>query len=137
MKGRKESGHKANNPEKPKRPVPRWEDIAERVYGRLNWYATRFIIFSVIGMVIGVTGLVYGILAYYFLVNPLTTLNPVTVVLYYQINPLLISTLKPSGLQETSVFLGVFIGIGAIVASLVLLVWGIFWRKIVDKRSIF
>ncbi|MEM2984959.1 MAG: hypothetical protein QXL24_07025, partial [Candidatus Jordarchaeaceae archaeon] len=88
-------------------------------------------------MVIGVAGLVYGILAYYFLVNPLTTINPVTVTLYYQINPLLISTLKPSGLQETSVFLGVFIGIGAIVASLVLLAWGIFWRKIVDARSIF
>ncbi|MBS7251235.1 MAG: hypothetical protein KIH08_11715 [Candidatus Freyarchaeota archaeon] len=137
MKERKEPSHKTSSPEKSKRPVPRWEEIAEHVYGRLDWYATRFIIFSVIGMVIGVAGLVYGILAYYFLVNPLTTINPVTVTLYYQINPLLISTLKPSGLQETSVFLGVFIGVGSLVASLVLLAWGIFWRKIVDARSIF
>jgi len=122
---------------KQKRTVPRWEDIAEQVYSRLNWYATRFIIFSVVGMVVGVAGLVYGVLAYYFLVNPLTTINPVTLTIYCQTNPLLIPTLKSSGLQEVSVFLGVFVGVGSIVASLVLLTWGLFWRKKVENRSIF
>lgn len=109
----------------------------EQVYGRINWYATRFIIFSVVGMVVGVIGIIYGVLAYYFLVNPLTTINPVTVAIYYEINPAMIFTLKTSGLQEISVFLGVFIGIGSIVASLVLLAWGIFWRRKVDAHSIF
>lgn len=122
---------------KAKRPTPQWEDIAEQVYSKINWYATRFIIFSVVGMVVGVVGIVYGVLAYYFLVNPLTTLNPVTAAIYYQINPAMIFTLKTSGFQEISVFLGVFIGIGSIVASLVLLAWGVFWRKKVDARSIF
>lgn len=133
----KESKDVGKTQRRAKRTIPQWEDIAEQVYGRINWYATRFIILSVIGMVVGVVGIVYGVLAYYFLVNPLTTINPVTVTIYYQINPALILTLKPSGLQEISVFLGVFIGIGSIVASLVLLAWGIFWRKKVDARNIF
>ncbi|MBS7248637.1 MAG: hypothetical protein QXN15_08560 [Candidatus Jordarchaeales archaeon] len=136
MKESKEGGRSAIQ-RKTRRPIPRWEDIVEQVYGRINWYATRFIIFSVVGMVVGVIGIIYGVLAYYFLVNPLTTINPVTVAIYYEINPAMIFTLKTSGLQEISVFLGVFIGIGSIVASLVLLAWGIFWRRKVDAHSIF
>ncbi|MEM3465914.1 MAG: hypothetical protein QXW47_06545 [Candidatus Jordarchaeales archaeon] len=136
MKESKEGG-KSTIQRKTKRPIPRWEDIVEQVYGRIDWYATRFIIFSVVGMVVGVIGIIYGVLAYYFLVNPLTTINPVTVAICYEINPAMIFTLKTSGLQEISVFLGVFIGIGSIVASLVLLAWGIFWRRKVDARSIF
>jgi len=110
---------------KERRPAPSYEKITEQVYSSLQWYATRFIIISVIGMVIGVGGLIYGVLSYYFLVNPTEILLTG------------IFTGKTSGLQDISVFLGIFIGIGAIAASLVLLVWGIFWRGKVENRSIF
>jgi hypothetical protein len=103
-----------------KRAIPKWETITEQVYSRINWYATRFIIFSVVGIVVGFIALVYAILAMYFL-DPLQ----------------LILSLNFSPLQDISVFLGVFIGVGAIAASLVLLAWGFFWRRKVDNRSIF
>ncbi|MEM2144756.1 MAG: hypothetical protein QW279_05310 [Candidatus Jordarchaeaceae archaeon] len=110
---------------KEKKPTPSYEKITEEVYGRLQWYATRFIIISVVGMVVGFAGLIYGILSYYFLVDPT------------QLMLTGIFTGKTSGFQEVSVFLGIFIGIGAIAASLVLLTWGIFWRSKVENRSIF
>ena len=97
---------------------PSYKDIIEEVYITINWYATRFILFSVVGIVIGFISLVYGILAMYF-ANPLE------------------SILNISALQNISVFLGIFIGLSAIVVSLILLAWGIFWRKKVDNRSIF
>jgi len=87
-----------------------WEDVTQKVYDRIEWYATRFIIMSTIGVVIGFIALVYGGIAYVF---------------------------TPATLQDVSVFLAVFIGIGAIVASLILLAWGVFWRKKVEIRNIF
>ena len=97
--------------EKPKKekPLPSWQDIEDKVYNRIEFYATRFIIMSVIGVVIGVIGLVYGILNVIFL---------------------------GTTFQDIFVALSVFIGVGAIVISIVLLVWGIFWRNKVEHRSI-
>lgn len=87
-----------------------WEGITQRVYDRIEWYATRFIIISTVGVVIGFIALVYGGIAYVF---------------------------TPATLQDASVFLAVFVGAGAIVASLILLAWGLFWRKKVEMRNIF
>ncbi|RDE10696.1 MAG: hypothetical protein C4K49_12715 [Candidatus Thorarchaeota archaeon] len=94
----------------PKRDIPTWEQITQNVYDRIEWYATRFIVISTVGVVIGFIALVYGALA----------------VVYFEQN-----------LQVASVFLAAFVGIGALVASAVLLVWGVFWRKKVETRSIF
>lgn len=87
-----------------------WEGVTKKVYDRIEWYATRFIIISTLGVVIGFIALVYGGIAYVFI---------------------------GATLQETSVFLAVFVGVGAIVASVILLAWGVFWRKKVENRSIF
>lgn len=87
-----------------------WEQVTQKVYDRIEWYATRFIIMSTIGVVIGFIALVYGGIAYVF---------------------------TPATLQDASVFLAVFVGVGAIVASLILLAWGLFWRKKVEIRNIF
>jgi len=87
-----------------------WEQVTQKVYDRIEWYATRFIIMSTIGVVIGFIALVYGGIAYVF---------------------------TPATLQDASVFLAVFVGVGAIVASLILLAWGLFWRKKVEYRNIF
>ena len=102
---------KEAKPQKIKKPkVVEWEDITRRVYGRIEWYATRFIIISTVGVVIGFIALVYGGIAYVF---------------------------TPATLQDASVFLAVFVGVGAIVASIILLAWGVFWRKKVEMRTIF
>ena len=87
-----------------------WEAVTQKVYDRIEWYATRFIIMSTIGVVIGFIALVYGGIAFVF---------------------------TPATLQDASVFLAVFVGVGAIVASLILLAWGLFWRKKVEQRNIF
>jgi uncharacterized membrane protein len=87
-----------------------WEGVTQKVYDRIEWYATRFIIISTVGVVIGFIALVYGGIAYVF---------------------------TPATLQDASVFLAVFVGVGAIVASIILLAWGVFWRKKVETRSIF
>ncbi len=92
------------------RKGPQWEDIAERAYDRLSWYATRFMIIGSIGVVIGFVAIVYAILS---------------------------MVLFGSQLQDFNVFLGSFVGLGAIVASLVLIFWGFFWRRKVDQRTIF
>jgi len=87
-----------------------WEGVTQKVYDRIEWYATRFIIISTVGVVIGFIALVYGGIAYVF---------------------------TPATLQDASVFLAVFVGVGAIVASIILLSWGVFWRKKVETHSIF
>ena len=94
---------------KVKKPVPTWDQIQDKVYDSIEFYATRFIIISVIGVVIGMIGLIYGILNIVFLGTTFT---------------------------DIFVALSVFIGVGAIVISLVLLIWGIFWRGKVEKRTI-
>jgi len=105
------STEKEKKPKKSaKKHTPTWDEVAQHVYERIYWYATRFIIFSVVGVVIGVIGLVYSALMIIALGIPL---------------------------GEISVFLGVFIGAGALVVSVILLGWGSFWRKKVDNRSIF
>ena len=96
--------------QKVKKPTPTWEQVTEHVYERIYWYATRFIITSVVGVVIGVIGLVYAGMMILALGFPL---------------------------GDISVFLGVFIGAGALVVSLILLGWGGFWRKKVENRNIF
>jgi hypothetical protein len=96
--------------QKVKKPRPTYEQVTEHVYERIYWYATRFIITSVVGVVVGVIGLVYAGL-------------------------MIIAFTLP--LQDISVFLGVFIGVGALVVSLILLGWGSFWRRKVENRSIF
>ncbi|MFX0163150.1 MAG: hypothetical protein ACFE68_07485 [Candidatus Hodarchaeota archaeon] len=95
---------------KVKHPIPSWEEIIDRVYAQIEWYATRFIIIAVLGVVVGFIALIYGILNIYFL---------------------------EGDVEDISVFLGIFIGVGALVASIVLLVWGRFWRKKVEERTIF
>ncbi|MFW9958644.1 MAG: hypothetical protein ACFFCT_11295 [Candidatus Odinarchaeota archaeon] len=87
-----------------------WEGVTQKVYDRIEWYATRFIIISTVGVVIGFIALVYGGIAFVF---------------------------TAASLQDVSVFLAVFIGVGAIVASIILLAWGVFWRKKVETQSIF
>ena len=93
---------------KPKRVT--WDSIADRAYERIAWYASRFLIFSSVGIVIGFIALVYGVLNMFFF---------------------------SAQLQDLNVVLGVFIGIGSIVASIVLLAWGFFWRNQAEKRTIF
>jgi hypothetical protein len=93
-----------------KRKRVTWDTIAERAYSRIEWYASRFLIFSSVGIVIGFIALVYAILNMFFF---------------------------GSQIQDLNVILGVFLGIGSIVASIVLLVWGIFWRRQVEKRQLF
>ena len=95
---------------KPKPKVDSWEKISNNVYGRIEWYATRFMLIGTIGVVIGFIGIVYAILNFIFL---------------------------GSAIQDLNVILGVFIGVGALVASFVLLGWGIFWRKKAEERTIF
>nr|MDO8081096.1 hypothetical protein [Candidatus Freyarchaeota archaeon] len=116
-------GRKKAPKEKPKekRPRTRYEEITDQVYTKLEWYAKRFIIISVVGMVVGFDGLIYGMFAYYSSVNLLTT------ILGFQMPPL----------QDVSVFLGALIGIVSLAISLVLLALGIFWRIKVERRSIF
>jgi predicted signal transduction protein with EAL and GGDEF domain len=94
---------------KPKKPIPTYDQIEDNVYDRIETYATRFIIISLVGVVIGVIGIVYGVLNVFFL---------------------------GTTFQDIFVALGVFIGVGAIVASIVLLVWGLFWRRKVENKSI-
>ncbi|MEX2720421.1 MAG: hypothetical protein Q6362_003250 [Candidatus Wukongarchaeota archaeon] len=97
-------------PKKVRKPIPTWEEIIDQVYSQIEWYATRFIIISVLGVVVGFIGLLYGILNIYF---------------------------SEGDVEDASVFLGIFIGVGALVASFVLLGWGRFWRKKVEDRTIF
>jgi len=97
-------------PKKEKRPIPSWEEIIDRVYSQIEWYATRFIILAVLGVVVGFIALIYGILNIYFL---------------------------EGDVEDISAFLGLFVGIGALVASFVLLAWGRFWRKKVEEKTIF
>lgn len=87
-----------------------WEHIADKAYGRIEWYASRFLILSSVGIVIGFIALVYAVLNMFFF---------------------------SAQIQDLNVILGVFIGIGSMVASMVLLAWGIFWRRQVEKRRLF
>lgn len=93
-----------------KRKKITWTSIADQAYDRISWYASRFLIFSSVGIVIGFIALVYGILNMIFFA---------------------------AQLQDLNVILGVFLGVGSIVASLVLLFWGLFWRRQAEKRTIF
>ena len=93
-----------------KRKRVTWDYIADHAYSRIEWYASRFLIFSSVGIVIGFIALVYAVLNMFFL---------------------------GAQIQDLNVILGVFIGIGSIVASIVLLIWGIFWRRQVEKRQLF
>ena len=68
-----------------------WEDIAEKAYERLSWYATRFMIIATVGVVIGVIALVYAALMMF---------------------------LFGAELQDLNVFLGAFVGIGSIAINL-------------------
>lgn len=95
---------------KPKRRVATWEDVEDRVYVRLEWYATRYIMISAVGVVLGVVALVYSALSMLFL---------------------------HTELQNLDVVFGVFLGVGLIIVSLVLLGWGVFWRRKAETRSIF
>jgi hypothetical protein len=89
------------------RYIPRsWDEISDELYRRIEWYASKFITISVAGVVIGVIGIVYGIVSLVLVIGAL------------------------------SVFLGLFVGLGALVASLVLLVWGVFWRRRVESKKI-
>ncbi|MFW9910099.1 MAG: hypothetical protein ACFFEF_16200 [Candidatus Thorarchaeota archaeon] len=103
--------HKEEKPPKVKKVKNvTWEGVTQKVYDRIEWYATRFIIISTVGVVIGFIALVYGGIFYVF---------------------------TAATLQDASVFLAVFVGLGAIVASLILLAWGLFWRKKVETHTIF
>ncbi|NHJ15262.1 MAG: hypothetical protein EAX95_16395, partial [Candidatus Thorarchaeota archaeon] len=103
--------HKEGKTPKPKKEkTVTWDGVTQKVYDRIEWYATRFIIISTIGVVVGFIALVYGGIFYVF---------------------------TPATLQDASVFLAVFAGVGAIVASLILLIWGVFWRKKVENHNIF
>ncbi len=93
-----------------KRRIVSWEEVTGHVYDRIGYYASRFVLTSVYGVVIGFVVLVYGILN----------------IIFFGI-----------ALEDLAVFVAVFIGLGFIVASLIILGWGIFWRKKVDNRSIF
>jgi len=87
-----------------------WEQIQEQAYDRIQWYATRFVLFSTVGVVIGFIALVYATLMVFIF---------------------------GSQLQDINVFLGVFVGVGAIAASIVLLIWGFFLRRRAETRSLF
>jgi len=105
----KEEKKEGLKPKKARKP-PTWAEITEFVYTQIGWYATRFIIFSTVGVVVGFIALVYMFLTMYIYANPL---------------------------QDLSVFLGAFIGVGAIATSLILLALGAFWRRKVENQSIF
>lgn len=112
MIGKKEKQNPSNPPRSPKPPkrIRTWDEIESHVYERIYLYATRFIIFSVVGVVFGFISTIYGLLSFIFLGLPL---------------------------QEITTFIALFIGVGAIAASLILLSWGLFWRKKVENRTIF
>jgi hypothetical protein len=93
------------------------DKVVEHVYSRLDWYATRFIYVSIVGVVVGVIAIVYAVLTYFSTSSFSLSLT--------------------SAWQNIFVFLGIFIGIGALAASAVLLVWGMFWRRRVENRRIF
>jgi ABC-type uncharacterized transport system permease subunit len=83
-----------------------WDEISDELYRRIEWYASKFITTSVVGVVIGVIGIIYGVVSLVLVIGPL------------------------------SVFLGMFVGLGALVASIVLLLWGVFWRRRVESKRI-
>ncbi len=85
-----------------------WDEVSTNLYQRIEWYASKFITVSVMGVVIGVIGVVYG----------------------------LVSLVLGSAISAISVFLGFFVGFGALVASIVLLLWGVFWRRRVENKKI-
>ena len=85
-----------------------WEEVNTNLYQRIEWYASKFITISVWGVVIGVIGVVYGAL----------------------------SLVLGSSMSAVSVFLGFFVGFGALIASIVLLLWGVFWRRRVENKKI-
>ncbi len=87
-----------------------WDDVAEKSYDRIQYYGSRFLIIGTIGVVIGFIGNVYAFLNIAFFA---------------------------AVLQDLSVFLGIFVGVGAIVGSIVLLLWGMFLRKQTDERTLF
>jgi uncharacterized membrane protein (DUF485 family) len=87
-----------------------WSAVRDHVYAQINFYATRFITIAVVGIVVGFIAIVYSAIALLFLSGRVT---------------------------DITVALGVLIGVGAIVASLILLAWGTFWRRQVDKEKLF
>jgi len=87
-----------------------WPTVRDRIYARIDFYATRFITIAIVGMVVGFIAIVYSIIDLLFLTG---------------------------NLLDITVVIGVLIGAGAIVASLILLVWGMFWRGQVDKEKLF
>ena len=99
----------SKKPKAPKR-IRTWDEVETHVYERIYLFATRFIIFSVIGVVFGFISTIYGLLSFIFLGLPL---------------------------QEITTFVALFIGVGAMAASMILLAWGLFWRKKVENRTIF
>ena len=115
-------GRNKASKEKPKekRPRTRYEEITDQVYTKLEWYAKRFIIISIVGLIVGFYGLIYGIFAYYSSVNPLTT------ILGFQMPPL----------QDLSVFSGAIVGIVSLALSLVLLGLAMFWRIQVGRHDV-
>lgn len=89
--------------------VPKsWEEVSTNLYQRIEWYASKFITYSVYGVVVGVIGVVYGF----------------------------VSLALGSAASQISTFLGLFIGFGALVASIILLLWGVFWRRRVENQKI-
>ena len=115
MLGKKENPSKSDRQSSPKPPrtpkrIRTWEEVEAHVYERIYLFATRFIIFSVIGVVFGFISTIYGVLSFIFLGLPL---------------------------QEITTFIALFIGVGAIAASFILLAWGLFWRRKVENRTIF
>lgn len=97
---------KGEKKEKPRYIPQSWDEISGELYRRIEWYASKFITTSVVGVVIGVIGIIYGIVSLVLNIGAL------------------------------SVFLGMFVGLGALVASIVLLLWGVFWRRRVENKKI-
>ena len=115
MSGKQVTSPNSDRQSPPKQPkakkrIRTWEEVEAHVYDRIYLFATRFIIFSVIGVVFGFISTIYGVLSFIFLGLPL---------------------------QEITTFIALFIGVGAIAASFILLAWGLFWRKKVENRTIF
>ena len=52
----KEESKKEPKPEKIKKPLPTWDEVESNVYEKIEYYATRFIIIALIGVIIGVIG---------------------------------------------------------------------------------
>ncbi|RDE14352.1 MAG: hypothetical protein C4K47_04175 [Candidatus Thorarchaeota archaeon] len=86
-----------------------WDEISNNLYLRIEWYASKFITISVWGVVIGFIGIVYGLLSMWFFGSEISALGT---------------------------FLGFFVGFGALIASVVLLLWGVFWRRRVENHKI-